>query len=110
LKEILEMGENDTEEQEEEKQSEPAKPINLAQTNPPKQELIDPSMANLPVFEKLIANNQIMVFSMIGCPHSMRAKELLKSKGLEFKTYEIDENAEHQENAITLANNRKVLE
>ena len=61
MKEILEMGENDIEEQKEETESEPAKPINLAQPNPPKQELIDPSMVKRPVFEKLIENNQIMV-------------------------------------------------
>ncbi|KAG0310911.1 glutaredoxin [Dissophora globulifera] len=40
--------------------------------------------------EKLIRENKVMFFGKSYCPHCRNAKGLLTSKGIHFKTFEID--------------------
>ena len=70
----------------------PVQQLTQVTTSPPTKFKPNPRLEKLPLFEKLIADNFIMVFSMTYCKHSIKAKELLQNKGLKFKVYEIDNN------------------
>ncbi|GJJ67824.1 glutaredoxin 3 [Entomortierella parvispora] len=41
--------------------------------------------------DRLIRENKVMLFSKSYCPHSKNAKSVLSGKGIQFKTFEIDQ-------------------
>ena len=42
----------------------------------------------------LVKGNKVMVFSKTYCPFCTKAKQILKSAGIDFKAYELDKEAD----------------